>query len=128
MTSLRKTLLTTLCVLVASQTAEAQTEKRKRVGKVEEFKGYVLRARKIAGRVTKIQCGSYAIYHLYERRVLHCTDWRLGGNCLIPGYAESVGSGNCPRFCNDPRWSYGGTVKEYAGTVIRNCLDIGVAE
>ena len=113
-------------LIVQSTAALPASEKVVRVGKETVFRGNVVKVMKLAGKLTKAKCAVFTVYHVFERRRQVCTDWRLGGKCLIPGYAQAVGSSNCPRFCNNPHWEYGGTYKEFAGDVVRDCTAIGL--
>ena len=99
---------------------------KKRLVKVERiFRGHTVKAMRIAGRISRAKCAVFTVYRVYESIRFVCSDWRLGGKCLIPGYRKAVGTSNCPRICNRPGWRTEGTRREFAGQMLRDCTPIG---
>jgi len=46
-------------------------------------------------------CTVIYIYETLENQEFRCTDWRLGGDCAVPGFGAHP---ECPRFCNAGEW------------------------
>jgi len=62
-------------------------------------------------------CTAYGLYNLYQNHRYVCTDRRLGGKCLIPGYPGQ----DCPTFCNAGYWQMIGTTEEFWRETIEDC-------
>lgn len=46
------------------------------------------------------KCTAVSVYEHWQNEEWRCTDWRLIGNCVVPGYPGT----DCPRLCNTGHW------------------------
>ncbi len=105
----------TLAVMPESVQAQVAGQSKKvfaRVGKVL----VTVNTTWVAGKAAS--CAVYAIYNYYDIHTFKCTDWRLGGVCLVPGYPAGP---ECPRFCNSGGWFKTGSTKEFVRNTAKDC-------